>query len=168
MINIADKDVFLHDIKMYTQAVLGVVNAEILPFNWTAATRELAATVPNYQKAAGKAFDLGPARQAIRDLDRALRRFGRAVQGGNIARDHANAVITGLARILVPINSTREPRFRHDPAVPIPPLPTLSAANEIRTMPKELKGFAKTQLTRGQNRVVAAMRAAVKLIATAG
>jgi len=168
LIDIADKDILLRDIKVYAQAVLGVANAEILPFDWTAATREFAATVASYQKAAGNAFDLDPARQAIRDLDRALRRFGRAVQGGNIARDQANAVITGLARILVPINSTREPRFRHDPAVPIPPLPTLSAANEIRTMPKELKGFAKAQLTRGQNRVVAAMGAAVKLIATAG
>ena len=168
LIEIADKDILLRDIKVYAQAVLGVANAEILPFDWTTAAMELAATVASYQKAAGNAFDLGPARQAIRDLDRALRRFGRAVQGGNIARDQANAVITGLARILVPINSTREPRFRHDPALPIPPLPTLSAANEIRTMPKELKGFAKTQLTRGQNRVVAAMRAAVKLIATAG
>jgi hypothetical protein len=73
----------------------------------------------------------------------------------------------GLARILVPINATREARFRHDPAVPIPPLPTLSAANDIRAMPKELRGFAATQLTRGQNRLIAAMREAIKLIATA-
>src|SRR5262249_5900320 len=168
LIDIADKDIVCRDMKVYAQAVLGVANAEILPFDWAAATREFAATVASYQKAAGNAFDLGPALQAVRDLDRALRRFNRAVRSGNVDRDRANAVITGLARILVPINSTREPRFRHDPAVPIPPLPTLSEANEIRTMPKELKGFAKAQLTRGQNRVVAAMRAAVKLIATAG
>jgi N-acetylated-alpha-linked acidic dipeptidase len=167
LIDIADKDILLRDIKVYAQAVLGVANAEILPFDWAAATKEFAATVASYQRAAGNAFDFGPARQAISDLDRALRRFGRAVQAGKLARDQANAVITGLARILVPINSTREPRFRHDPAVPIPPLPTLSVANEIRSMPKELRGFAKTQLTRGQNRVVAAMRAAVKLIAAA-
>jgi len=46
-------------------------------------------------------------------------------------------------------------------------LPTLSAANEVRTMPKELKASARTQLTRGQYRDVAAMRDAIKLIATA-
>jgi hypothetical protein len=166
LIDIADKDILLRDIKVYAQAVLGVANAEILPFDWTAATREFAATVASYQKAAGNAFDLDPARQAVRDLDRELRRFSRAIRAGNVDRDRANAVITGLARILIPVNSTREPRFRHDPAVPIPPLPTLSAANEIRTMPKELKGFVRTQLARGQNRVVAAMKAAVKLIAT--
>jgi N-acetylated-alpha-linked acidic dipeptidase len=167
LIDIADADILLRDIKVYAQAVLGVANAEVLPFDWSAATREFAETVERYQKAAGSAFDLGPAKQAIRDLDKAIHSFQRAVRAGRIGVDQANAVIMGLARILVPINSTREARFRHDPAVPIPPLPTLSAANDIRAMPKELRGFAATQLARGQNRVVAAMRGAIKLIATA-
>jgi N-acetylated-alpha-linked acidic dipeptidase len=167
LIDIADADILLRDIKVYAQAVLGVANAQVLPFDWTAVMREFTETVERYQKAAGSAFDLGPAQQAIRDLDRALRSFQRAVRAGRIDVDRANAVIMGLARILVPINSTREARFRHDPAVPIPPLPTLSAANEIRAMPKELRGFAATQLTRGQNRLVAAMRQAIRLIATA-
>jgi N-acetylated-alpha-linked acidic dipeptidase len=167
LIDIADKDLLLRDIKVYAQAVLGIANAKILPFDWTAATKEFAETVERYQKAAGSAFDLGPAKQAIQALDRAVRRFQRAVQAGKIDADQANAVIMGLARILVPINSTRGARFRHDPAVPIPPLPTLSAADEIRAMPKELMGFAQTQLTRGQNRVVAAMRGAIQLIARA-
>jgi N-acetylated-alpha-linked acidic dipeptidase len=167
LIDIADKDLLLRDIKVYAQAVLGIANAKILPFDWTAATKEFAETVERYQKAAGSAFDLGPAKQAIQELDRAVRRFQRAVQAGKIDADQANAVIMGLARILVPINSTRGARFRHDPAVPIPPLPTLSAADEIRAMPKELMGFAQTQLTRGQNRVVAAMRGAIQLIARA-
>ena len=69
----------------------------ILPFDWIAAAREFTTTVASYQKAAGNTFDLGPARQAIGDLDRALLRFGRAVQAGNVARDQADAVITGLA-----------------------------------------------------------------------
>jgi hypothetical protein len=36
-----------------------------------------------------------------------------------------------------------------------------------RTLPKELKGFTETRLTHGQNRVVTALRAAVKLITRA-
>jgi N-acetylated-alpha-linked acidic dipeptidase len=166
-IDIADRDVLLRDIKVYAQAVLGVANAEILPFDWTAATKEFAATVEGYQKAAGPAFDLGPARTAIRDLDRALRRFRAAVASGAVAAGRANAVITGLARILVPINFAREPRFQHDPAVPIPPLPALSAANELRSAPKAHRGFCVAQLTRGQNQVVAAMRAALKVVLSA-
>jgi hypothetical protein len=162
--DIADRDILLRDIKVYAQAVLGVANARILPFDWTAVTREMAETVESYQTAAGSSFDLGPANRAIRELDKALRGFRRACQTGSVSAERANAVIMGLARILVPINFTREARFRHDPAVPIPPLPTLSAANEIRAMPKELRGFAQTQLTRGQNRVVSAMRAAMRLV----
>jgi N-acetylated-alpha-linked acidic dipeptidase len=167
LMDIADKDLLLRDIKVYAQAVDGVANAEVLPFDWTAATKEFAGTVEGYQKAAGAAFDLGPAKQAIRDLDKALRSFRRAVQTGAITAERANAVILELGRILVPISFTRGTRFKHDPAVPIPPLPMLSAANDIRATPKELRGFAETQLTRGQNQVVAAMRAAIKTIARA-
>jgi hypothetical protein len=147
--------------------VLGVANAEVLPFDWTAATLEFAETVDTYQKAAGDAFDFGPAKQAIRDLDDTLRDFYRALEAGAVSAERANAVIIDLARILVPINFTRGARFKHDPAVPIPPLPALSAANVIKAAPQEIRGFAETQLTRGQNQVVAAMRAAMKTIAHA-
>ena len=63
--------------------------------------------------------------------------------------------------------AAREPRFQHDPAVPIPPLPALSAANELRSAPKAHCGFCVAQLTRGQNQVVAAMRAALKVVLSA-
>ena len=62
-----------------------------------------------------------------------------------------------LARILVPINFTREPRFRHDPAYSCPPLPTLQTAAELAEHGEETLGFAKTQLMRGQNRYLAAI-----------
>jgi hypothetical protein len=166
-LEIADKDLLLRDMKVYAQAVLGIANADILPFDWTAAGREFASTIKSYQEAAGSAFDFEPARRAVGDLLRALRGFRSAVAAGAVEAARANEIIMGLARILVPINFAREARFRHDPAVPIPPLPVLAAANEIRRMPKHNRGFAEAQLTRGQNRVVAAMRAAVRLIAGA-
>ena len=37
-----------------------------------------------------------------------------------------NAVSLELARILVPINYTQQPRFRHDPAYTVQPLPTIA------------------------------------------
>ena len=57
---------------------------------------------------------------------------GRAWRGlvqAPVAR--RNAVLAELARILVPVNYTREPRFRHDPAYTVPPLPTLAVAAEL-------------------------------------
>jgi N-acetylated-alpha-linked acidic dipeptidase len=167
-IEIADREYLLRDMKVYAQAVIGVANADILPFDWTAVTREFSNTITKYQKAAGTAFDLGPAAIAVEDLDKALAKFNRAAKAGKIDPEAANAVILRLARILVPINYTREARFRHDPALPIPELPTLSAAAEIKSMPKTMQGFAKTQLTRGQNRFVAALREATRLVQSVG
>jgi N-acetylated-alpha-linked acidic dipeptidase len=70
----------------------------------------------------------------------------------------ANAAIRRLARLLVPVNYTRGPEFFHDPAESIPALPDLSVALQIpETDPRDI-GFVKTHLTRGQNRLVAALR----------
>jgi len=77
-------------------------------------------------------------------------------------------VIQRLARILVPINYTGVPRFRHDRAIPIPPLPTIALAAELERQAPDKLGFAKVQLTRGQNRLVAALREAERLIAATG
>jgi N-acetylated-alpha-linked acidic dipeptidase len=144
--------------------VIGVANAAILPFDWSATVGEFAETVAKYQKEAGGAFDLSPAAKAVKDLNKALRKFQAGIKARKIRPAKANPVIMGLARILVPINFTREARFRHDPAVPIPPLPALSAAAEIAAMPEEKQGFARTQLARGQNRVVAALRQATRMV----
>jgi len=167
LMDIADKEILLRDIRVYAQAVIGVANAAILPFDWTATVGEIAGTIEKYQKEAGNAFDLAPAAKAVKDLDKALKKFQRAIKSRKIEPAAANRVIMELARILVPINFTREARFRHDPAVPVPQLPTLAAASEIRAMPKDTRGFARTQLTRGQNRVVAAMRQATRLVESA-
>jgi N-acetylated-alpha-linked acidic dipeptidase len=164
LMEIADKEILLRDIKVYAQAVIGVANAAILPFDWSATVGEFAKTVETYQKDAGDAFDLSPAAKAVKDLNKALRKFQAAIKARKIRPAKANPVIMGLARILVPINFTREARFRHDPAVPIPPLPALSAAAEIAAMPREKQGFARTQLARGQNRVVAALRQATRMV----
>jgi hypothetical protein len=164
LIEIADKEILLRDIKVYAQAVLGVANASVLPFDWSATTAEFADTVAKYQKEAGAAFDLSPAAKAVKDLNKACRKFQSAIKSGKLKGAKANPVIVGLARILVPLNFTREMRFRHDPAVPVPQLPALSAASEIAAMPKEKQGFARTQLTRGQNRVVAALRQATRMV----
>ncbi len=51
-------------------------------------------------------------------------------------------------------------RFRHDPAVPMPPLPAIAAAADLGPMSESQRGFAVNHLRRGQNRLVAALREA--------
>lgn len=160
ILDIADKDILLRDIKVYLLAVFRNANAEYLPFDWRATLREFATTVADYQKKAGSRFDLALSAKATAELASALDDFYRRVEAKSIAPAAANAVIQDLARILVPINFTRVARFRHDPALTIPPLPSIAAAADLDKLGEDELGFAKTQLVRGQNRLVSALRQA--------
>lgn len=166
-LEIADKDILLRDIKVYLLAVLRNANATVLPFDWRATAKEFLHTVDAYQKKAGDRFDLTPTREAIIGLSQALANFYAGIERGTIAPKAANAVIQGLARILVPLNYTREQRFSHDPAIPIPELPAIATAADLDKLGEARLGFAKTQLVRGQNRVIAALRQAQTLVAGA-
>ncbi len=163
-LEIADRDVLETDIKIYLLSVLRHANAELLPADWRATTAEFSATIARYQDAAGARFDLSPARDATAALAAALDRFYAAAADGTLDLGRANQMQMRLARILVPINYTREPRFRHDPAYTCPPLPTLQTATELAEHGADTLGFAKVQLMRGQNRYLAAIGEALRLV----
>ncbi len=163
-LEIADKTTMDTDIRIYLLSVLRHANAPVLPCDWTAATAQFRDTVARYQQAAGEHFDLGPAAAAVDALEASLKRFYIAIRDGTLATERANRVQMALARILVPVNFTSRPRFTHDPAYSAPPLPTLYAATELKDHGPETIGFARTHLVRGQNRVVAALRDARRLV----
>ena len=166
-LEIADKEILLRDIKVYLASILGVANAEILPFDWRATVEEFTSTLANYATQAGGAFDFSEAQSALDAFKQTLEGFYAKASSGGIEPSKANAVIMGLARILVPINFTVAPRFRHDPATPVQPLPTLAVANDIAAMDPSVQGFARVQLTRGANRFIAALREAERLVRAA-
>jgi hypothetical protein len=163
-IEIADREFLLRDIKVYLAAVLGVANSKVLPFDWRATAKEFAETLARYQSAGGDHVSFAPARDALARLATALDGFYAALAAGTVAAAAANGVIQGLARILIPANYAREARFRHDPALPVPALPTIAVATEIGGMPVDKVGFAKVTLVRGQNRLVAALDEAIALV----
>jgi hypothetical protein len=163
-LEIADKDNLLRDIRIYMLSVLRVANADVLPFDWVATADEFVATVEKYSKAAGDHADLTPARDATASFRAAIARMQADVAAGKVPAARANAVSKALARILVPINFTRTPRFAHDPAFTQPSLPGLSVAAELVRYSGPMLGFAKTQLLRAQNRYVAALRDATQLL----
>jgi N-acetylated-alpha-linked acidic dipeptidase len=164
ILEIADREVLETDIKIYLLSVFRHAAAPILPVDWRATAEEFDATIADYQARAGDLFDLSPARDALADLSALLVAFYDGIAAGQITGQTANDVITRLGRILIPINFTLEARFRHDPAVICPPLPTLLPAAELAGHDPATLGFAKTQAMRGQNRFVAATRAACTLV----
>jgi N-acetylated-alpha-linked acidic dipeptidase len=172
-LEIADRDVLLTDIRIYLAAVAGAANSEVAPFDFRRTVDELRATVGRYQAAAGPAFSFEPARLALDELAVSLGRFASyctAISGSGV-RDpkvrRANAAIRRMARLLVPVNFTTGPAFFHDPAETIPPLPDLAPAEQLGAAPASRRGFITTHLTRGQNRLVAALRDACRELAAA-
>jgi hypothetical protein len=158
-IEIADRDILLKDMRIYLLSALRIANAEILPFDWVATCDEFLATIDSYEKQSEGLADLSAARAATQTLKGALVKLGASK---SVAP--RNAVLQELSRILVPINYTREPRFRHDPAYTVPPLPTLAVASELPGFSAEMRRFGEVELMRGLNRYIAAIDAATRLV----
>jgi len=164
-LEIADRDFLLRDIHIYLLSTLRVTQPALLPFDFTATAEELRGHIARYASAAAGVFDLAPALAAIDAFAVAVSAFHQGATTGTIPATRANQVMKELARILVPLNYTTGPRFTHDPAVTAPPVPCLAVASEIARHSGLMLGFAKTQLMRGQNRAVAALQAATRLVA---
>ncbi|HEV8357425.1 MAG TPA: M28 family peptidase [Gemmatimonadales bacterium] len=172
-LEIADRDVLLTDMKIYLAAVAGAANATIAPFDFGRTVEEFSRSLARYQEEAGTEFDFAPARAALTELAELLDRFRahcarlaqRPVSDPAVRR--ANAALRRLARLLVPVNYTTGPAFFHDPAETIPPLPDLAPALSLQDAPAERRGFIRTHLVRGQNRLVAALRDAGAVVGEA-
>ncbi|HLW60168.1 MAG TPA: M28 family peptidase [bacterium] len=175
-LDLLDTEILMKDLRVYVTSLLRVLNAPVHPFDFRLVAEEFGRTLEDYQRRAGGAFDLAPARAALErlwgELDGFYRRteelHHRPVRDERAQR--ACAVIRRLARILIPLNFTRDARFRHDPAVPIPPLPDLAPAVDLAqyaTGSHEAR-VIQTTLLRGMNRVVAALNAAGAEIAGYG
>lgn len=171
-LEIADREVLLTDIKIYLAAVAEAANATIAPFDYRATLDEFEATLERYQSAAGERISFAPVTEAIAtlraELDRAAARAERL--GERPASDpevrELNHALRRVARELVPVNYTVRPRFFHDMAESIPPLPDLAPALDLPGAPDDRIGFILTHLLRGRNRLVAALeRAAAHLAA---
>lgn len=173
LLHIADREVLMKDMKIYLAAVMGAANATVAPFDFTRTLHAFGVTLAKYQDAAGAAFDFGASRRAVDELSAALRDFAEftadlaSEPAGSEPVRRANAAIRRLARLLVPVNYTRGPGFFHDPAESIPALPDLSVALQVATTPRDELGFVTTHLTRGQNRLVAALRDARRVVQSA-
>jgi N-acetylated-alpha-linked acidic dipeptidase len=159
-LEIADKETLLRDMRMYAASLLRVLNTPLHPFDWRNTMRELQTTIARYQDAAGDAFDFGPSRAAIADLDASLARFYAAAPSdaapGSAESRRFNRVQRQLARLLVPVNYSRETSFHHDPALEVPPLPDLAPALTLPATKGDIpqRGIVTTHLMRGQNRLV--------------
>ena len=166
LMEIADRDTLLRDMRVYAASVLRVLQAPLHPLDWTQTAAEFRGTLDRYERAAGDLFDFGPARAALDALHGALDAFYAGAPARGTARTAAarrfNAAQRRLGRLLIPVNYSRMPSFWHDPAVNVPALPDLAPAlGAGKTAGNTAQqGILRAHLTRGQNRLAWALEQA--------
>jgi N-acetylated-alpha-linked acidic dipeptidase len=172
LLDISDLDVLVKDIKVYITAVLRAINTPIHPFNFVNTVQEFFGTIQSYQDKAGEHFNFTSALDEAEALRQDLSQFYERIKSladnpiSYIEVKEANEKIRGLARILVPINFSQKGKFRHDPALDVLPLPDIAPATEFTDLEAGSHRYKvlQTHLTRGQNRLIWALREARKLI----
>ena len=164
LIDIADRDILLTDIRIYLASVMGVANATVAPFDFRKTVHTLRTALARYAEPVVGLVDFTPARAALDELDAALAAFEVHVRSvatravGDAVTRRCNRALRRLARLLVTVNYTRGPDFFHDPAETTPALPDLAPALQAPDLSAWDRGFLATHLVRGQNRLVAALR----------
>lgn len=165
LIDIADRDVMLTDIKLYALTTMRIASAPVLPFDFREAAKEYVRTLTDYQ-AITNSVDLSPAMEACLHLQGALEALYARIAAGEIAADRANAAIMMLERALVPAHFAIQGPFQQDPALDTPPLPAIALIRQLPSFDDDTAKFARTQIVRGRNQIVAAFREAAGFVSS--
>ncbi len=172
-LEVADRDHLLRDIKVYALAAFRSANSPLYPLDFVATAKELVHTLRRYHEAAAPHLDLRPVIAEAEALEGDLARFYDSLSDlvtrspADPAVQRVNETLRRVARLLVPINYARADRFRHDPALDVPPLPDLEPAVQLATLAVGSEPFriTLTHLIRGRNRVHSALRDTRRVVA---
>lgn len=155
----ADKEVLLKDTQIYAHALSRLVQDEYLPLDVEAQVEELNNFVAAIDEGAGAHFDLRTIRQLFGTLQLSIKDVAELEPG------LANRVIREVTHKLTALSFTYGDRFDHDPAMPLPAVPLLDAAQRLPNLDPQGDeyGFLLTRLTRSRNRVTHELREAIRI-----
>jgi hypothetical protein len=172
-----DRDNLARDARIYVRVLWRWCTAPVLPLDYRVTAAELRETLGQIQRAAGDAFDVGPALGAVDRFAAAAGALHAAASGVTAAldgargtrrqREAAEAITAGLmraGRALIPVNYTLTGPFDHDRALPVAPIPGLQPASRLRDLaPGSMERHAlETRLVRERNKVVFAIESAAE------
>jgi N-acetylated-alpha-linked acidic dipeptidase len=172
VLEIADRDTLIRDIRLYATALIRAANAAVPPFDFRRTAASIAGTLAKYQDTAGDRFEFSLALREVDRLNDALSRFYERIEGldGIEPTDErarsATGTLIGLGRLLIPVNYAREGRFHQDPAENIPALPDLAPVQTLAAAEPGSHRYhaAQISLQRGVNRLIFALRRATDLV----
>lgn len=168
LLEIADKDNLMRDLRVYTATLQRVLNNPLHPFDFRRLGEEFQETLTSYADAAGADANFQPAFDALSELQVALDALYSKADDliNRPVTDPAvrayNDAILELGRELIQINYTRQGAFRTEPAVKVPPLPDLAPAKQLGDTSGHMRNIIRTHLLRGVNRVAWAFENATR------
>jgi N-acetylated-alpha-linked acidic dipeptidase len=156
---IADMDNLMRDLRVYALSLGRALNRRVYPFDFRQLCAEFRVTLDDYSRQSGGRVDFRPALEALDGLEAELRRLYarmpslQAEPAGSPQIRRINDCLLALGRTLIPINFTRQGRFRTEPAEQIAPLPDLAPARRVPGATGHERHVLQTHLQRGINRV---------------
>jgi hypothetical protein len=164
-----DLDVLTLDTKVYVSVLWRLCHEPLLPMDFRPVVADIESDLTALQGTAGAHYDFTSLRQRVSELAAAVakleKRRTRLRSEKSIAQ--FNRQLMALSRCLIPITYTLAGNFDHDPAWPIPHLPSLQSAKQLATLAPDGDAyqFTRTQLQRNVNAVMFAVRQALEAAA---
>ncbi len=137
-LDVADRKYLKQDLSVYVTAIVRVLNASVLPFDYRATIAELSEAVGEYEQQAKGLIDLSSIREELIGLQGALDDLYRKIASDLSEAEFAsvNEALKELARALVPLNYARGARFQHDPALSLGIIPKLDGITRLAACSK--------------------------------
>jgi len=167
----ADSDLQVRDTRVNLAIVLGLCNANILPWNLTKLADQYIDSLTELSSKTKDTFDLAQ----LVSKSKLLRKKAAALQSLSLRLSKSrkkdsvkmvkelNETYMKLSRVLVPVLFTRTGRYDQDAAEDSPFFPGIQDAPKLAELQESERGFMLTQLTRERNRISDAIDQAVFL-----
>jgi hypothetical protein len=157
-----DPELLVRDTRIYVHAIWRLLADPLLPHDYSLFADDLARAISGLAGVLGDRFELGPLLTSLH----VLRTKALALQAaGTDPRlvDRVNHALMRMSRALVPIDYTGADRFQHDPALPMPPYPSLAPLRALAGAPHESDEakFLTVAAVRGVNRIRHAIELAI-------
>jgi hypothetical protein len=164
-----DPDNLARDAKILLATVYQLLTERKLRYDQTGPAREIRETLEQLQSTSGDDLDLSHSIALARQLEEAAAQLRDLPLDESATDDELalyNGCVTGVSRILIPVNYTISGEYEQDPAVPAEPLPGLQPVRQLanrRHIPDAYYPWL-TKLRRERNRLDQALIDATSLM----
>jgi N-acetylated-alpha-linked acidic dipeptidase len=164
---LVDESIFIRDTKLYLAGVLKMANADILPINVLKILDSMEIYLNEYQDVAREKFDFTSIFSELNTLRGLLEQFYQIAKEYSLDSRKQTIICEAILKItrkLIRISYTSREEFKHDAAAMVPPIPDIAPILKIQHLSDDKQKFLKTQITRGCNRVLHALKECEQLI----